>query len=150
MEPTPVVGEFYHFWDDGKSSVSRHYIAKVEKIISLDEAKNLFTETEGEDGEMTSISLYDTWKLEKTRCDFLYAQDTECIIECSIPKYDDDPIYFVRTKDGGWFSVDFSNWWQGGRLDVTGEKYKSIIEYYENDNEFDNTEIIEAYKSQTY
>lgn len=153
--PIPVVGEFYHFWDDGKSSVGRHYIAKCEEIISLAEAKtlftkNIFTDVEGDDGEPTIISLYDTWVLEKVRCDFLYAKDTDCIVKCSIPKYDDNPIYFGRTVDGGWFSFDFTSCWQGGRLDVTGEKFNYIIKSYEEDTEFDNSEIINAYKSTTY
>lgn len=150
LMPIPVIGEFYHFWDDGKSSVGRHYIAKCEEIISLEEAKHLFTDVEGEDGEPTIISLYDTWVLEKLHCDFLYAKDTDCIVKCSIPKYDDGPIYFVRTVDGGWFSIDFTNSWQGGRLDVTGEKYNSIIKFYEEDTKYDNAEIINAYKSTTY
>lgn len=150
LMPIPIVGEFYHFWDDGKSSVGRHYIAKCEEIISLEEAKTLFADVEGDDGEPTIISLYDTWVLEKHFCDFLYAKDTDCIVKCSIPKYDDDPIYFVRTVDGGWFSIDFTNSWQGGRLDVTGEKYNSIIKFYEEDTKYDNAEIIKAYKSTTY
>ena len=31
----PEVGKFYHFWDDGKCGVSRHYIAKCEEIIPI-------------------------------------------------------------------------------------------------------------------
>ena len=35
----PEVGKFYHFWDDGKCGVSRHYIAKCEEIIPIKSAE---------------------------------------------------------------------------------------------------------------
>ena len=33
MKPIPNIGEYYHFWDDGKTSLSRHYICRCERII---------------------------------------------------------------------------------------------------------------------
>ena len=150
MEPIPVVGEFYHFWDDGKSSIGRHYIAKVEGIISLDESKEIIFIKEDDYGDIIISSLYDIWKSEKEHLDFLFAQETDYFIKCSIPKYDKDFCYFTRTKYGGWFSMKTTCWWQGGKLDVTGEKYKSIIEDLKNDKKYDNRELIEAYESQTY
>ncbi len=44
LKPIPEVGKFYHFWDDGKTSTSRHYICKVEKIITPEEAKNIIVQ----------------------------------------------------------------------------------------------------------
>ena len=31
-QPLPKIGQQYHFFDDGKSSNNRHYIATVKKI----------------------------------------------------------------------------------------------------------------------
>jgi hypothetical protein len=33
------IGKFYHFWDDAKSSISRHYLCKCEGIITLEESE---------------------------------------------------------------------------------------------------------------
>ena len=33
IKDLPEVGQYYHFWDDGKTGPSRHYICRVEKII---------------------------------------------------------------------------------------------------------------------
>ena len=41
QKPLPEVGKLYHFWDDGKSSPSRHYICKVERIVPYNEAENI-------------------------------------------------------------------------------------------------------------
>ena len=42
MKPVPEVGKQYHFWDDGKSSPSRHYICRCERIIKTKkEAKTI-------------------------------------------------------------------------------------------------------------
>lgn len=145
--PVPEVGKEYHFWDDGKSSVGRHYIARVERIITPEQAKEIVIETDS--GEF--FSLYDNWVESKERCDFLYSQETDFFVECSCPKYDEHNLWFVRTVDGGWFSIDNETCWQSGRLDVTGEKYRAIIKSYKEDKKYNNSyEIIEAYESQTY
>lgn len=123
MNNIPEVGKFYHFWDDGKRSVSRHYIAKVEKIIPFEEAKNIFTYFYDE-----VKSLVERWKDEVEDYEWLYNKETDFFIECSIPLYDKDPIYFVRDKENGWFSINTTSWWQSGRLDVDGSIYKEVLE----------------------
>ena len=45
LKPIPEVGKFYHFFDDGKTSASRHYICKVERIVPFEEAKNIILNT---------------------------------------------------------------------------------------------------------
>lgn len=70
MQPVPVPGSYYHFWDDGKSSPSRHYICRCEHIIKkIKDAKKVkFTlrEYEGftKDSPFTEYetTLYDIWK----------------------------------------------------------------------------------------
>jgi hypothetical protein len=39
---------------------------------------------------------------------------------------DTEPQYFVRTKDGGWFSLG----WFGSRLDIDGSLYEKMKEWY--------------------
>lgn len=120
----PKIGEFYHFWDDGKCSVGRHYIAKVERIIPFELAENIFFHTD----DSLLISLLERWKEEVEECKWLYNQETDFFIECSIPIYDKDSIYFVRDKYDGWFSIDTTGWWQRGRLDIDGSIYKRVLE----------------------
>lgn len=133
----PVVGKEYHFFDDGKISPSRHYIATIEEIIPLENAKSIIVSTprgydeETKQNKFIDMSLLDIWIEEKTRCDWLYSPNTDFIIKASVPIYDEDPIYFVRTKRGGWFSMDVTNWWQSGELDYDGKLYKILNETYD-------------------
>lgn len=134
-ENLPVVGKEYHFFDDGKIRESRHYIAVIQEIIPIEEANKIIISTPRDYNEeinqnvFIDMSLLDIWIDEKLSCDWLYAPVTDFIIKASIPEYDKDPIYFARTKDGGWFSMDTTNWWQGGRLDIDGKLYESLLEY---------------------
>ena len=142
----PLVGEKYHFFDDGKCGPTRHYIATVKEIISANEAKQRYFEY-FDSG--TIKPLYDIWKNETNILDHLYAKETDYFVCCSIPKYDDNLIWFVRTKDGGWFSIDVQNSWQSGRLDITGNIYKETKEIFDSDtwegryDELSETEIID-------
>ena len=136
----PQIGKEYHFFDDGKISDSRHYIAKVIELIPIEEAKNIIISTPRDYNINTGqnlfvdMSLYDIWVDEKERCDWLYNDDTDYIIKASIPKYDEDPIYFAKTKNNGWFSMDVTNWWQSGRLDIDGKLYEQLENFnYEMD-----------------
>lgn len=130
------IGKFYHFWDDGKSSISRHYLCKCEGIITVEESKELLFESyywnednwykEGNDS--VALTLYDIWIKNKEQCPWLYADDTPYFIVCSCPKYDNNNLYFVKTKDDTWFSIDVQTWWQTGLLDHEERKLKRIIE----------------------
>ena len=104
LKPLPKIGEFYHFFDDGKTSPGRHYICKCEQIIPIKETNKIVIE-----------------------------------------RNDEDLLYFCRTKDGGWFSINTTNCWQSGRLDVDNKIYEDCINYYElnNYNTYD-------YEQQTY
>lgn len=135
-KPVPEVGKDYHFFDDGKITRSRHYIATIKRIITKEEAKSIIFElTEyfhtdnGDDYYNYKSSLYDIWKNETEEYDWIIAKDTDYIVEAAIPEYDDNLIYFVRTKDGGWFSMNIQSGWQGGRLDIDGKLYESLLEY---------------------
>ena len=133
----PKVGEFYHFFDDGKLSSSRHYICKCEKIIPFNEFKNIHFTSEN--------SLYDIWESQINDYDWLYAKETDYAIICSCPKYDENDLYFVRTIDGGWFSIDIQSAWQSGRLDITSEIFNKII-----DDINQSGGNLKSYTTQTY
>lgn len=153
----PEVGKFYHFFDDGKTSISRHYICKCEKIITPEEAKNIKVEVPHWDFESKSeykeiMSLYDKWKYEVYECDWLYSNDTDYFIECFCPQYDENNLWFVRTKyDDGWFSINIQSCWQAGRLDTNESIFNSIIKELENDeNKEWAQDIIKEYKNCEY
>ena len=156
LKPIPEVGKEYHFWDDGKSSPSRHYICRCERIVrSIKEAKNIkFTLKEylppyTKDAEFMEYetSLYDIWKNEVEQYDWLIAEDTDAFVELSCPKYDENNLWAVRTKWGGWFTMNIQSSWQGGDVDVTGEKFDNIIAEAERDNEY---EFMQEYLEETY
>ena len=54
----------------------------------------------------------------------LYCSDTDYFVLCSIPKYSEHWIWFARTKDGGWFSLDLHSGLETGELDVDGSTYE--------------------------
>ena len=153
----PKIGEFYHFWDDGKTSVSRHYICKCERILTTEEAKDIIVTVpewnfDKNENNFNDMSLYEQWKDEVLNHDWLYAVDTDYFIECSCPKYDEDNLWFVRTKDGGWFSMNVQNSWQSGRLDIDEKIFDSIIQEIKDDMVFNSKYItlLEAYENEKY
>ena len=150
LKAIPEVGKFYHFWDDGKCSSSRHYICKCEKIITPKEAKNIIVSVPEWDfnhneNKFNLISLYDHWKTELYNHKWLYDKNTDYFVECSCPKYDENNLWFIRTTDGGWFSMNIQSSWQGGRLDIDESIYKNIIEELINEG-YD----IDGYTTETY
>ncbi len=127
----PEIGKTYKFYDDGKVSYSRQYDATVLRIISKEEAKSIMfplywdywrrskTTHINDAGILNEKkSLYDVWKEEVAEDDSTYNTFTDCFVECSIPEYDDDTIWFVRATNNGWFSLDIQSDWQSGRLDI--------------------------------
>ena len=137
LELIPDIGKTYMFYDDGKISRCRQDRARVLRVITKEDAEEIFIPTYYDDDfnlttikqdiEPTgSVSLYDKWLLSKKEYDWIFANDTDYFIECSIPKYDENTIWFTRTKSGNWFSMNIQNDWQGGRLDVSGELTKML------------------------
>lgn len=106
----PNSGEKIMFFDDGKISYSRMYQAKVLKTYTPEETPNIVKEA-------LNANNYH-WLFIKDKETGKYVSDV--YIECFISDYDDNHIWFARTQDGGFFSIDIQNDWQGGRLDVDG------------------------------
>ena len=63
LKPLPIVGNQYHFWDDGKTNPGSHYICRCERIITSEEAKNIMFEIPNyyNNDVMDTISLYEHW-----------------------------------------------------------------------------------------
>ena len=144
-QDVPVIGKYYYFFDDGKTSPSRCYKAKVVRVIPYDECdleyeiydyncdckipktlKDIHKEEVDENFNVLNGSDTTPGK------SWLYAEETDFFIECEIPGYDENTIWFVRTVQGGWFSIDVQSSWQSGYLDVDGSIYKEIKEEYHN------------------
>ena len=110
-QPVPEVGKEYHAFDDGKIRPNRHETAKIIEVMPFIEC---------EDNELISH-----WTEEITDCYWLYAQETDYFVK-AVMDFSEKPQYFVRTKDGGWFSLG----WLGSRLDVDGSLYQQMIDNY--------------------
>lgn len=116
----PEKGKTYHFFDDGKIGFSRHYLATVEKVVPMKYVRKKMRR------------LYIAWVHAAISCYWVYAAKSDYAVKCSIEKFDDNPIWFFRTKNGGWFSIDYPNFWMSGELDITGEFFKSCLEAHKN------------------
>ena len=108
LQPVPEVGKEYHAFDDGKIRPSRLEVVKITELIPFDKADE---------------ELINEWKQEVEECYWLYATETDYFAK---GEWDDETSYFVRTEDGGWFSLG----WFGSRLDIDGDLYKKMIEWY--------------------
>ena len=116
-QPVPEADNEYHVFDDSKIKPSRHGIVRVTKVIPF--------------AEFTQEDIMEEWRQEVMDCYWLYATETDYFVEA---RYDDEPedeepSYFVRTTDGGWFSLG----WFGARLDIDGSLYSKMLEWFGED-----------------
>ena len=129
MKPIPNIGEYYHFWDDGKTSLGRHYICQCERIIPFyGFTQYRLTRFDYDRNELVEDTLISLWKNSVSDFNWIFAEQTDCAVVCSCPKYDKDELYFFRTRSGGWFSADRTSSWQAGELDVDGEKFRRVTD----------------------
>ena len=108
LQPVPEVGKEYYAFDDGKIRPSRLEVVKIVELIPFDKADE---------------ELINEWKQNIEECYWLYATETDYFVK---GEWDDETSYFVRTEDGGWFSLG----WFGSRLDIDGSLYENMIENY--------------------
>ena len=118
MKPIPELNKEYHIFDDGKIKPSRCYTCTITDIIP-------FAECHDKD-------LLEAWQAEVSEGHWLYEKETDYLIKAT-SDFDENPLYFVRTIDGGWFSIDYPNWWMGARLDIDGKLYEQMVEWYDED-----------------
>ena len=111
LQPVPEVGKEYNAFDDGKIRPSRLEHVKIVEVIPFDKADEV---------------LLNTWKQEVEECYWLYAEETDYFVKANCVQPDTGAQWFVRTEDGGWFSL---GWW-GSRLDADGSLYEKMKENY--------------------
>jgi hypothetical protein len=107
MKKIPKVGKTYNCFDDGKISHSRLYTVDIKEVIAFDKIDN---------------ATLEEWKEQVEQCDWLYAKETDYFVK-TINGEDGDAV-FVRTLNGGWFSL--GNFMNSGRLDVDGKLTKML------------------------
>ena len=115
-KPIPKVNQTCMFFDDGKISYSRMYQATVKQVMVYDDAPDKVKKA----FERESKAHYWIWN-----------NTTDYIIACDIKDYDKNLIWFARTVDGGWFSMDVDKSWQGGRLDVDGKLEDYLVSLFD-------------------
>ena len=123
LQPVPEVGKEYHIFDDGKIRPSRHELVVIDEIIAFKDLKDYYDQ-----------KLLRAWKREIEECYWLYAKETDYVIKASIGQ-NNLPMYFVRTVDGGWFSINYPRICGAARLDIDGSLYKQMKEWYPDDEE---------------
>ena len=106
----PNCGECFHFFDDGKNSPSRHFIVEITKVISWD--------------QLQSHDLIKEITEEQKQCTWLYAPITDYTLQGQLLGTDIEPLWFIRTREGSWFSIGF---W-AGELDIDGLRFKEIVD----------------------
>ena len=131
MIEVPQVGQIYHFFDDGKMSKNRHYKAECLEVITPEEAKKVVLEipTDGS-SDTQKASLYNIWRDNVRELDWMYAEETDYFVRCRVPDFDENDLWFVRTINNRWFSMDIQSWWQVGLLDVSNDMYEQGVKYF--------------------
>ena len=115
-KPIPKVNQTCMFFDDGKTSYSRMYQATVKQVMVYDDAPD---------------KIKKAFERESKTHDWIWNKTTDYIIACDIKDYDKNLIWFARTVDGGWFSMNVDNSWQGGCLDVDGELEDYLVSLFD-------------------
>lgn len=115
-KPIPKVNQTCMFFDDGKISYSRMYQATVKQVMVYDDAPD---------------KVKKAFEHESKTHDWIWNKTTDYIIACEIKDYDKNLIWFARTTDGGWFSMDVDKSWQGGRLDIDGKLEDYLVSLFD-------------------
>ena len=113
----PVIGKVYHVFDDGKITPGRLYNVRIIEIYSYTQCKKAHR------------NIFDKW-LEEVRSHYwLYDKSTDYFVKAYVG--DDKYEYFVRTRDGGWFSFGIEGFLVGGHLDINNKGWNTIMYYFE-------------------
>lgn len=115
-KPIPKVNQTCMFFDDGKISYSRMYQATVKQVMKFNDAPD---------------KVKKAFERESKTHDWIWDKTTDYIIACDIKDYDKNLIWFARTTDGGWFSMDVDKAWQGGSLDVDGKLEDYLVSLFD-------------------
>lgn len=114
VKPIPEIGKTYNCFDDGKIRRSRLYTVDVVDVVPFDKIDN---------------ETLDEWRDCVEGCSWLFAKETDYFIKTD--NGEDGSTAFVRTLDGGWFSI--GGFMNSGRLDVDGELTAILNDCYPTD-----------------
>lgn len=136
LKSLPIIGKKYPFFDDGKVSFSRLYIATVKRIIPFEELENTMVDAPnkewregwGEDPSLKPESLLTLWQEDVEHLNWIFNTKTDYIVEAEVKDDIVETQYFARTKNYGWFSLGCGRCDVGGRLDVDLEYIKNLEE----------------------
>ncbi len=135
---TPIVGNYYHFFEKGNFKINKHFICRCERIITLEESKKLLLNYRHEKLD----SLYNIWqqkisKMEEDTLEFrdeasylIFSKDTDIFVEISCPKFDSERLWCARTMFEGFRSLNIQNSWQDGIFDTNDELLDAAIRFY--------------------
>lgn len=102
---SPVLGQSYNYFDDGKIKISRRSEVVITEIVPFDRI---------------DLETKNDWLEEVKECDWLYAKETDFFVKADLKVSSNkvEKIIFVRTinNNDGWFSFGC----RGGRLDLDG------------------------------
>lgn len=112
LQPVPEVGKRYHCFDDGKITFSRHYIVKIDEVLNYMEFKRKYPEE------------FQQYITVARRCYWLYSNSTDKFVVTHNGENDELGV-FVRTKQGGWFSI--GDYFNSGELDATGKIWDNLV-----------------------
>lgn len=117
IDPIPEIGKKYHCFDDGKITFSRHYIVKIDEVLNYMKFKKKYP---NEFKQYCETAKDHYW---------LYSRQTDKFI-ITYKGENDELGVFVRTKQGGWFSI--GNYFNSGELDVTGKLWENLVANIDN------------------
>lgn len=115
MKLIPELNKEYHIFDDGKIRPSRHFKCTVTEIIPF--------------GECYDTALLKAWERDVAECFWLFDEETDYFIK-AVSDFSEYPLYFARTIEGWWFSIDYPNPYMGAILDIDGSLYAKLIKWY--------------------
>ena len=112
MQKIPKVGEKYHCFDYGKITFSRHYIVKIDEVLGHMAFKRKYP------------NQFEQYCQTAKECYWLYSRRTDKFV-ITYKGENDELGVFVRTKQGGWFSI--GNFFNCGALDTTGKMWENLV-----------------------
>ena len=127
LAPIPKKGETYYFYLCGKIKIKDEFEAIIEQVIPYEEGeqycvRQYYAELE----DVVETPILDIWLENQDSTFWLLAETTDYIIEASIPNLTPCKIYFARTIDGEWYSLEVNTPRHLGLLDVTGEYHNKL------------------------
>ena len=137
---TPIIGNYYHFFEEGNFKINKHFICRCERIITLEESKKLLLNYRHEKLD----SLYNIFQQkiskmeEERRLEFrddasylIFSKDTDIFVEISCPKFDSERLWCARTMfEEGFRSLNIQNSWQDGIFNTNDELLDFAICFY--------------------